>query len=83
MISHSADQPQDSDLVQSQVTAKKSTSSKPRAPTTVILGGSSLKNVYGNIITKSVKYQKHVAVKQFSGAKIADINHYEKPAQDK
>ena len=42
-----------------------------------------MKNVYGNIITKSVKHQKHVLVKRFSGAKIVDIKHYKKPTREK
>ena len=82
-ISHSAGQPQNSNSVQSQVIVKKSTSSKPEAPTTVILGDSIVKNVCGNIIIESVKHQKHVVVKPFSGAKVADINHYKKPKQEK
>ena len=78
LISHSAGKPQDSDSVQSQVVVKKLTASKPKTPRTVILGDSIVKNVYGNIITKSVKHQKPVNVKHFSGAKIANINHYKK-----
>ena len=35
------------------------------------------------MITKSVKHQKHVVVKHFSGAKIADMNHYKKLTQEK
>ena len=76
MISRSAGQPQNRGRVQTQVIVKKDTSSKPKTPTTVILGDSIVKNVYGSIITKSVKHQKHVAVKHFSRAKIADMNHY-------
>ena len=83
MISHSAGQSQNIDHVQSQVIVKSSISSKPKAPKTVILGYSIVKNVYGNIITRSVKHQKHVVVKHFSGAKIADMNHYKKPTQEK
>ena len=83
MISHSAGQSQNIDHVQSQVIVKKSISSKPKAPTTVTLGDSIVKNVYGNIITRSVKNQKHIVVKHFSGAKIADTNHYKKPTQEK
>ena len=45
LISHSAGKPQDSGCVQSQVIVKKLTSSKPKAPTTVILGDSVVKNV--------------------------------------
>ena len=51
---------------------------KTKAPTTVILGDSIVKNVYGNAITKRIKYRKH-----FSGAKIDDIKHYVKPTQEK
>ena len=50
----------------------KSIISKTRAPTTVIL-------VYGNAITKSIKFKKHAVVKHFSGAKIKDMKHYVKP----
>ena len=76
-------QPQNSDRVQSQVIVKKSTSSKPKAPTTVILRDSIVKKINGNIITKSVKIQKYVVVKHFSVAKIADMNHYRKPTHKK
>ena len=48
---------------------------KTRAPTTVILGDSIVKNVYGNAITKSRKHKKHVVVKHFSGARITDMKH--------
>ena len=30
-----------------------------------------------------MNHQKHVVVKHFSGAKIADMNHYKKPTQEK
>ena len=30
-----------------------------------------------------MKHQKYVVVKHFSGAKIADMNHYKKPTQEK
>ena len=83
MIGRSADHPQDRDRVQSQVITRRSTSPKPKAHTTAVLGDSIVKNVYCNIITKSVKHQKHVVVKLVSRAKIADRNHYEKPAQEK
>ena len=43
---------------------------KTRARKTVILGDWNVKNVYGNAITKSLMYKKHVLVKHFSGAKI-------------
>ena len=54
-----------------------------KAPTSVTLGDSIVKNVYDNIITKSVKHQKHVVVKHLSRAKIADISHYKKRTQEK
>ena len=54
---------------------------KTRAPTTVILGNSIIKNVYSNAITKSIKHKKDVLVKNFSGAKIGDMKHYVKPTQ--
>ena len=38
---------------------------KTRTSTTVTLGDSIVKNVYGNAITKSVKHKKHVIVKHF------------------
>ena len=38
---------------------------KTRTSTTVTLGDSIVKNVYGNAITKSVKHKKHVVVKHF------------------
>ena len=56
---------------------------KTKAPTTVILGDSIVKNVYGNAITKRVKHRKHLVVKHFLGAKIDDIKHYVKPTQEK
>ena len=54
-----------------------------RAPATVILGDSIVKNVYGNNITKSMKHKKHVVIKNFSGAKTDDMYHYTKPTQKK
>ena len=71
----SAYQVQDRDRVQSQVTVTKSASSKPKTPKTVILRNSIVKDIYGNTNTKSVKY--------FSGAKIADMNHYKNPTREK
>ena len=65
LFRHYADQPQISDCI---------TSSKPKAPTSLILGDSIVKNIYRNTITKSVEHQKYVFVKHFSGAKIADMN---------
>ena len=79
MICRYADHPQDRALVQSQVSVRKSTSSKPKAPTTVILADFIVKNVYYNIVTKS----KHIVVEHFSGAKIADMSHYKKLTQEK
>ena len=54
-----------------------------RAPTTVILGDSIIKNVINKVITKSIKHMKHVVVKHFSGAKIEDMKHYVKPTREK
>ena len=82
-ITHSAGQSQDCDHVLSQLVVKQSISSKPRAPTSVILRDCIVKNVYSNIITKSVKRQDGVIVKQFSGAKIVDMDRYKKPTQEK
>ena len=56
---------------------------KTRAPTTVTLGDSIIKKVFGNAITKSIKHKKHVVVKHFSGANIEDMKHYVKPTQEK
>ena len=56
---------------------------KTKAPSTVILGDSILKNVYGNTISKATKFTKHVVVKHFSGAKAHDIKHYMKPTHEK
>ena len=69
-IRHSAAQLENSTPVQSQVSVKKSTFSKPKALTTVILGDSIVKNLYSNIVTKSVKHQKQVVVQNFSGGKL-------------
>ena len=80
MISSSADQPQDRERVQFQVIDKKSTSSKPKASTTVIPQNLIVKNLQ-NIITKSVKHKKYV--KYISGANIADMKHYKNPTQEK
>ena len=57
----------DGQLIQNETDSHplKSTISKTRAPTTVILGDSIIKNVYGNAITKSIKHKKHVVVKHF------------------
>ena len=82
-ITHSAGQPQDCDHVLSQLIVKQSISSKQRAPTTVILRDYIVKNVYSNITTKSVKHQDDVIAKQFSGAKIPDMERYKKPTQEK
>ena len=56
---------------------------KNSTPTTVILGDSILKNVYGNPITKSIKNKKHVVVKHSSSAKFEVMKHYVKPTQEK
>ena len=61
---------------------RKSTFSKLKAPTTVILRDSIVKNLYSYNITRSVKHKRHVVVKHFSGEN-ADIYHYKKPAQEK
>ena len=63
----------------SQLIVRKTTSSELKASTTVILRDSVVKNVYDNIITKSVKHQNA----SFSGTKIADMNHCKKPTQEK
>ena len=51
---------------------------KTKAPTTVSLGDSIPKNVYGNTISKATKFKKHIVVKHFSGAKVDDMKHYMK-----
>ena len=56
---------------------------KAKAPTTVILGESIRKNVYGNVISKVLKFKKLVVAKHFSGAKVEGIKHCMKPAQEK
>ena len=56
---------------------------KTKFPTTVILGDSILKNLYGNAIPKATKFKKHVIVKHFCGAKVDDMKHYMKPTQEK
>ena len=43
---------------------------KTKAPTTVSLVDSILKNVYGNTISKATEFKKHVVVKHFSVAKV-------------
>ena len=67
----------------SQLPKNKQPKAKIKVPTTVILGDSIVKNVYGNAITKLVKLRKHVVVKHFSGTKIDDMKHYLKPPQEK
>ena len=67
----------------SQLPKNKQPKVKTKAPTTVILGDSIVKNVCGNAITKRVKHRKHVVVKYFSGAKIDDTKHYVKRTQEK
>ena len=56
---------------------------KVKAPTTVILGESIRKNVYGNVISKVLKFKKLVVAKHFSGAKVEGIKHCMRPAQEK
>ena len=56
---------------------------KTRAPTTVILGDSTVKNIYSNAITKSIKHKKHVVIKHLPGAKIEYMKHYVKPTHEK
>ena len=79
------DEESDGQLIQNENDSHpiKSIISKTRAPTTVILGDSIIKNVYGNAITKSIKHKKHVVVKHLPGAKIEDMKHYVKPMQEK
>ena len=85
MTTDDNDKESDGQLIQNETDSNplKPTISKTRAPTTVILGDSIIKNVYGNAITKSIKHKKHVVVKHFSGAKIEDMKHYVKPTQEK
>ena len=85
MTTDDNDKESDGQLIQNETDSNplKPTISKTRAPTTVILGDSIIKNVYGNAITKSIKHKKHVVVKHFSGAKIEDTKHYVKPTQEK
>ena len=56
---------------------------KQKAPTTVILRDSILKDVYGNTISKATKFKKHVLVKHFSGAKVDNMKYYMKLFQEK
>ena len=56
---------------------------KTKAPTTVILGDSIVKNVYGNDIAKLIKHKKHVVVKHFSSVKTEDMKHCVRPTQEK
>ena len=62
---------------------KSNRNTKTKAPTTVILGDSILKNAYWNTISKATKFKKHVIVKYFSGAKVDNMKHYMKPTQEK
>ena len=55
---------------------------KIKAPTTVILRDLILKYVYGNAISKTTKFKRHV-VKHLSVAKVDNIKHYMKPTQEK
>ena len=54
-----------------------------RTPATALLGDLIVKSDYGNVITKSIKYKKHVGVKHFPGAKFEDMKLYVKPTQGK
>ena len=85
MTTDDNDKESDRQLIQNETDSNplKPTISKTRAPTTVILGDSIIKNVYGNAITKSIKHKKHVVVKHFSESKIEDMKHYVKPTQEK
>ena len=85
MTTDDNDKESDGQLIQNETDSNplKPTISKTRAPTTVILGDSIIKNIYGNAITKSIKHKKHVVVKHLSGAKIEDMKHYVKPTQEK
>ena len=56
---------------------------KTKAHTTVILGDSTLKNIYGYIISKAAKCKKHVVLKRLSGAKVDDLKHCMKPTYEK
>ena len=85
MTTDDNDKESDGQLIQNETDSNplKPTISKTRAPTTVILGDSIIKSVYGNAITKSIKHKKHVVVKHLPGAKIEDMKHYVKPTQEK
>ena len=69
------DKESDGQLIQNETDSHplKSIISKTRVPTTVILGDTIMKDVYGNSITKSIRRKKHVVVKHFSGADILDL----------
>ena len=71
----------DSDKDKEKTISNKNT--KTKAPTTVILGESILKNVYGNVISKALKFKKLVVAKHFSGAKVEGMKHCMKPTQEK
>ena len=85
MTTDDNDKESDGQLIQNETDSNplKPTISKTRAPTTVILGDSIIKNVYGNAITKSIKHKKHVVLKHFPSAKIEDTKHYVKPTEEK
>ena len=87
MIEDDNDKESDEQLIQNETDSHPLKSiiskTKPRAPPTVIPGDSIVKSVYGNAITKSIKYKKHIVIKHFSGAKIEDIKYYVKPTQEK
>ena len=61
---------------------RKSTPSKWKAQTTAILGNSIIKDIYGNIITKSVNIQNTFLSNIFWG-KIVDMNLYLKSIREK
>ena len=85
MTTDDNDKESDGQLIQNETDSNplKPTISKTRAPTTVILGDSIIKNVYGNAITKSIKHKKYVVLKHFPSAKIEDTKHYVKPTEEK
>ena len=57
--------------------------SRSKSPTSFTLEDSILKNIYGNAIWKAKKFNKHVVLKHFSGAKVDDVKHLMKPTQEK
>ena len=71
----------DSSMDKEKVMSKRNT--KTKAPATVILRDSILKNAYGNAVLRATKFEKHVIVKHFSGAKVDDMKHYMKLTDEK